>query len=198
MSYIYIILLLIGSYLLGSIPFAYLLTKIVKKIDIRTVGSKNLGATNVMRSVSKRLGLTVLLLDFLKGFIPVFISMRFFPDKASTIIAILSGILTVCGHNWPVFLKFSGGKGVATSAGVCIALIPVDSIIVILIFVSIWSITRYISLGSIVAAVLLPAICWLTKKPAEISIFITIIGLAVIYRHKSNIKRLITGTENKL
>jgi len=192
MNYIIVILI---SYIIGSFPTSYLITKFVRKIDIRNYGSCNPGATNVFRVVGTIPGIITLLFDFSKGLIPVILGNIFFKNIH---INILIGLFTIIGHNWSVFLKFKGGKGVATGAGVSFGLIPVEFFIGIIIFLSVFLLTRYVSLSSISAAILIPVLCWLTNKPVSIKIFFTVVGLIIVLRHKDNIKRLLTKTEHKI
>jgi glycerol-3-phosphate acyltransferase PlsY len=189
------IILFIFSYLSGSLPTAYLITKLVKNVDIRKCGSGNPGATNVFRVAGTVPGIITLIIDLLKGYIPVIIAMRFFNSEY---IWILAGMFALCGHIWTVFLNFKGGKGVATGTGVFLALLPVPTLITAGIFVAVFIFTRYISLSSIIGSIALPILSWLRHEPAVLSTFVTIICILIIIRHHSNIKRLLAGTELKL
>ncbi len=188
----YLFLGLIFSYLLGSIPTAYIFAKLLKGIDIRQYGSGNIGATNVFRVIGKIPGIMVLFLDVLKGYIPIIL----FPG--SQIYKIFIGLAAIAGHNWPIFLRFKGGKGVATSAGVVIALIPKIFWIGLLIWVIIFFITGYVSLGSLVASVSVPIFCLLFGQGTEIIIFTSALSLIIVYKHRPNIKRLVRGEEKKI
>ncbi len=220
----------LAAYLLGSIPFGFLVAK-AKRIDIRAVGSGNIGATNAMRVLGKPAGICVLLLDALKGFaacffgklIASFFTSRmggydiyekphdlhiqfflFFHNQSEIIeyTPIIAGIFAVLGHNYTCWLKFKGGKGVATSAGVYLALAPWPLFIATLIFILAVVLTRYVSVGSIVAAIALPAAVWVWPTWPQQNIFLDIVttalGALAIYKHKSNIQRLMAGTENRL
>lgn len=199
MIFIKIILFILFCYLLGSIPFAYLAGKILKGIDIREHGSKNIGATNVSRVLGKGYGISVFFLDFCKGLLPVLLAGYFFKNHGNLlVIKILSGLSAVCGHMWTVFLDFKGGKGVATSSGVMIGLIPKSMVIVFIIWICIVSVFHYISLGSIVASTLLPVCVFFIEKDKMLFIFTLIMSIIIIYKHKANIKRLLSGTENKI
>lgn len=198
----------IASYLLGAIPFAFLIAR-AKGVDIRKVGSGNIGATNVFRGVSKMLGILTFFLDAFKGFVPAFFFplavMKIYPDFPSNQLVplqITCAFLAVCGHNWPVYLKFKGGKGVATSAGALLGIAPMAMLIGFAGWIVVFSITRYVSVGSIAAAVITPAVGWIQYHKNSgsmlIPVFLSIIAILVIVRHKSNIIRLMNGTENKI
>lgn len=187
-----VILFLVFSYLLGSIPFAYLAGKILKGIDIREHGSKNIGATNVSRVLGRVPGIAVFILDFSKGLSPVLLA-------GCTPVKILSGLFSVFGHIWPVFLGFKGGKGVATGFGVMVGLVPRSALIVSIIWVIIVALFRYISLGSIVASLLLPVfVFFLEKDKGVLFIFTSIMSALVVYKHRENVKKLLSGAENKI
>src|SRR6266702_2754343 len=152
----------IGSYLLRSIPFGYLAGRI-RGIDIRKIGSGNIGATNVVRVLGKRYGYPVFVLDFLKGFGAVKISMSIATDArpewgSLEIFGILAAVASVIGHSFPLWLKFRGGKGVATSAGALFALMPLTTLIAIIIWISVFWFTRYVSVASVVTALALPLV----------------------------------------
>jgi glycerol-3-phosphate acyltransferase PlsY len=208
----------LGAYFLGSIPFGFLVAK-AKGIDIRSVGSGNIGATNAMRVLGKPAGILVLVLDALKGwlaclfgravyahfaasFIPLDISnYTLYPGVSPELLArfaTVAGIFAVLGHNYTCWLKFKGGKGIATTAGVYLALAPWAVLVALIVFLLAVALTRYISVGSIVAAVALTATVWI-RTPHDLFLDIVTTGLAVlaIYKHKSNIQRLMAGTENR-
>ena len=196
--------LLVGSYLLGSIPFGYLAGRLVG-IDIRQTGSGNVGATNVVRVLGKRYGYPVFALDFLKGFGAVKISMLMAPGRppewnSSEIVGILAAMSSILGHLYPPWLKFKGGKGVATSAGALLALTPVPTLIGVAIWIIVFWLTRYVSLASITAAVVLPIVILVVssqdqnkRKPLVYSS--ACVAAVVIWRHRSNLSRLMRGTE---
>lgn len=191
-----IIIYLLLAYLCGAIPFGYVIAKLFKRVDIRTIGSGNPGATNVYRTISKPLGVLTLVLDLLKGFIPVYLTMLLNPDSVWLIIAV--AFVTIIGHVFTVFLNFKGGKGVATGCGVFLALNPLAILICFLVFVLFLVLFRYVSFASIMAAATLPISLYFLNSMAEIVIFASIISILVIVRHISNIKRLLNGTENKI
>ncbi len=191
-----IILYLVFAYLCGAIPFGYIIAKIFKHVDIRTVGSGNPGATNVYRTISKPLGILTLFLDMLKGFIPVYFVKIINPEFYWIVIAV--ALVTIIGHIFTVFLKFKGGKGVATGFGVFLALNPLATLICFLTFAIILAIFRYVSFASIIAAMMLPiSLYWLDAVP-ELILFSGVIAILVVIRHIGNIKRLLNGTENKI
>ena len=193
-----------ASYLIGAIPFGYLIGRL-HGIDIRKVGSGNIGATNVTRSVGKVQGKICFFLDFLKGALPVaLVNSVFTQDTAN--LALGAGLAVILGHIFPIYLKFRGGKGVATAAGVALALAPYPLLCALLVWLATFLTTRYVSLASIVAAAALPVAAALffglgigTPFPlgASTLIFFTLIALLAILRHVSNIKRLLNGTESR-
>ncbi len=191
-----IILYLVLSYLFGAIPFGYIIAKVFKHVDIRTIGSGNTGATNVYRSISKSLGVLTLILDVLKGFIPVYLVSFIFPDFQWMIISV--AFVTIIGHTFTIFLSFKGGKGVATACGAFLAINPLAVLICFIAFVIVLAIFKYVSFASIVAALMLPISLYLLNSLPEIVVFAGLISLLVIARHISNIKRLLNGTENKI
>lgn len=187
---------LILSYLCGAIPFGYIVAKVFKNIDIRKQGSGNPGATNVYRTVSKPLGVLTLVLDILKGFLPVYFVT--FINPTTNWIVILVALVTIVGHVFTVFLNFKGGKGVATGCGVFLALNPLATLICFAIFVVILLIFRYVSFSSIIAAMMLPITLFFLNSDPEIVLFSGVVAILVVIRHVSNIKRLLNGTENKI
>ncbi len=199
---------LLASYLLGSIPTAYLFGKILKGIDIRKVGSGNVGATNAMRALGKRAGITVLLLDILKGFVAVIFLADYFIEKPHLFqeqnLRILMGLCCICGHNWTIFLQFKGGKGIATTFGVLLALAlkitGLNIIIGLIIFTwfVIFLITRIVSLASICGALALPILCFIFKQSTEIKGLSLLLCAFVIFRHKANLIRISQGKEPRL
>ena len=190
---------IIIAYFLGSLPSGVWIGKITKNIDIRNYGSKNSGATNAYRILGAKYGLMVLFADALKGFLAVALAAAGGLSPNAVSIVALVGIL---GHSLSFFLAFKGGKGVATSLGVFLFLEPKVTFLLILIFIAVVFVSRYISLGSIIAAGLLPILTfWVEigkEKTNWLLIFITLLlGAFVVYRHKSNIIRLLEGKENK-
>ncbi|MDD3839934.1 MAG: glycerol-3-phosphate 1-O-acyltransferase PlsY [Clostridia bacterium] len=188
------IFLSIVGYLVGSISNAYIVGKMFKKVDIRQYGSGNAGATNVTRVMGFLPGFITLCADIVKGMIAAYIGGMF----AGPLGAIICSTFSIIGHNWPVFFGFRGGKGVATSLGCLIIIDPFITLIVVCIGLLIMLITKYVSLGSIVSAASYPVIALLLKKDNLSIIFAFIVGLMIIIKHRSNINRLISGTEPKI
>lgn len=181
------------GYLAGSIPFGLLLAKLGGAGDIRGIGSGNIGATNVLRTGRKGLALATLAADIAKGALPTLLAFAWLgPD-----VAIAVGLGTVLGHCFPVWLRFRGGKGVATAAGVILALTPVVVPIILALFVAVVWLTRYVSLGSCLAAIAAPITAWLLghTQPAELYV---LLALVVVGTHHGNIRRLLKGEESKL
>jgi glycerol-3-phosphate acyltransferase PlsY len=183
------------SYLLGSIPTGFVWGK-ARGIDIRTVGSGNIGATNVLRTLGKGPGIAVLVIDALKGFVPVFFAPRIFTDLDRATLQIVCCVAVIAGHNWTCWLKFKGGKGVATSAGALLAMLPVPLAFAVGAWGVVFAASRYVSLASIVAAVTVPVATWYFDRP--LVWFTALLGAVAIYKHKSNIQRLLAGTENRV
>lgn len=185
------------AYLLGSIPFGLIVGKIVTGTDIRDQGSGNTGATNAYRLMGLGFGLLVALLDIGKGVAAVKITQMVL-GQSSELLILLAGVMAIVGHNLSIFLKFDGGRGVATSVGVLGSLAPIEVLIVGAIWFTIILLTRYVSLASITGAVILPILMFVFGKPNFIIIFGVLISAFVIYSHKDNIKRLLNGNENKI
>ncbi len=187
------IFLIVGSYLLGSIPTGLLLAKCAG-VDIRTTGSGNIGATNVYRTLGRNVGILTLVGDCLKGLIPILVARKL--GLGDTMIAAI-GTAAFLGHVYTIFLGFKGGKGVATALGVFLGVSPASVGIAVIIFIAMVAARRYISLGSIIAAVAIPLlITWLDRRPPIIAMSV-IISLLVIWKHRENISRLRAGTESK-
>lgn len=200
------IFLLLGlSYLSGSIPFGLLIAKAVRGIDIREHGSRNIGTTNVMRVVSKKWGIFVLFLDALKGFLPVLYLPGALPENSPIsqfTLQWLLGITAILGHSFPVWLKFRGGKGVATSLGAFLAIAPASTAVTFLLWVAVFFLFRIISLASLAAALFFPAVVWVTYRHLSGHLPLTIISLLltlfIFFTHRNNIGRLLKGEEKKL
>lgn len=188
------ILLIIASYFIGSIPFAYIIVKLVKNIDIRTVGSGNVGATNVARVLGKWGFISVFLLDLLKGFLPVFISYYFYGQSIGTLIV---ATVVVLGHTYTVFLGFKGGKGVATGTGVFLALAPIEIGVAFIVFLIVFLISKMVSASSICAAIMLLIAVFINSDWFALKILTFIIVFFVIFKHRANIVRIVKGEENK-
>lgn len=191
-----VIILVLFSYLLGSVPTGYLIAKRVMGIDIRQHGSGNPGAANVYRIVGKWAGISTFVIDGLKGFIPVCLARHYCPDNYW--VAIVCGVIAILGHMWTIYLKFRGGKGVATSAGVFAALLPLPTAIAFASFVVCVALWGRISIGSICACIVLP-ICsfFIGHHPLSVNLMVTAVGALVIYKHVPNIKRLLQQKELK-
>lgn len=196
-------IVVIGSYLLGAIPAGYLAGRIAG-IDIRKHGSGNIGATNVIRVLGKRYGYPVFAADFLKGLgavkLSILIGTRMLPEWSSPeIFGIIAAIFSVIGHSFPIWLNFAGGKGVATSAGALFGLVPVITLMGGVIWLLIFWLTRYVSLASIGAAVALPLLIliksWSQTGDRPLFYFSLFLAAIVIWRHRSNLSRLVRGTE---
>lgn len=185
------------AYLLGSIPFGYLLVRTFRKQDIRATGSGNIGATNVARSGARGLAVATLLLDIAKAWLAVILVQHFVPGNFDLGISV--AIAAVLGHVFPIWLGFRGGKGVASALGVFIALVPRASVCIIAVFVLVVLLTRYVSLASILAAASFPLFAFLfVAHPSPIMIFgFLFIPALVCLKHHANIRRLLAGTENR-
>ena len=204
----WIIIALITSYLLGSVPTAYLFGRLLRGIDIRKYGSGNVGATNALRVLGKGPGIAVLALDILKGLAAVLILGKIFgpktPGLSAEELSVLLGIGCIIGHNWTVFLQFKGGKGIATSLGVLIGLatnlqglrIVLGAVIVTWLIV--FLLARIVSLASILSAIFLPVYMFLFRQPGILLFSSLILSFFVILRHKSNLNRLFQGKEPRL
>lgn len=195
-------LLAIAAYLLGAVPFGYLVAK-ARGIDIRQVGSGNIGATNVFRAVGKSWGMVTLLLDVAKGFAAVYFLPLWLLGEigADTLnLRLISGLMAICGHNWTVFLRFRGGKGVATSLGVLLGLAPAACLIALAAWILTALAWRYVSLASIVAAAVAAIVAWplyLSGSGPLLPAILNLLAILAIVRHRSNISRLMAGTENR-
>lgn len=186
---------LILAYLLGSIPNGLIFGKLIWKKDLRLYGSGNLGATNAWRVLGKPAGLLIFALDFLKGVLSVLLAQIFIGTPAAMVLA---GLLAILGHSCSIFLKFKGGRGVATGLGVIAFLMPSVTSIVFLVWLAIVLATRYVSLGSIVAATLVPILALAFSYEKEFIFFGVVAAAFIIFRHKENIVRLLHGRENKI
>lgn len=189
------------AYLLGSIPFGYLLVRFVRKEDIRAVGSGNIGATNVARSGAKGLGILTLALDLSKGLIAVMIAKHVTPNfgSAPSDLAVAAAVAAVVGHVFPVWLRFRGGKGVATALGVFLALTPTVALATVVVFALLVATTRIVSLASIGAAAIIPLFAMLLvpdRSPVYLGGVVSV-ALLVIVKHRANIERLLNHTEPK-
>jgi glycerol-3-phosphate acyltransferase PlsY len=185
-------ILCVASFLLGSIPVGLIIAK-ARGIDIRKRGSGNIGATNVMRTVGKKEALMTLIGDILKGFVPVLVAWNV---VSNTLLVGVVGIAAVSGHIFSVFLKFRGGKGVATSLGVLLAYSPVTALITIAIWITVFLITKISSLSALIAFIMLPVITFLINHGEGKFLISLIITILVVIKHKDNIRRLFSGNES--
>ncbi len=185
---------ILAAYLIGSIPVGIILAK-MKGADPRKVGSGNIGATNVMRAAGKKLGILTLAGDVLKGLIPVLAAVCY--AQPHVLIA-AAGLAAFLGHLFPLYLKFKGGKGVATALGVYLVLSPLAILINIVVFVLVLLKWRYVSLGSLTGTALVPLTLALLKAPAQYVYLSLIVGVLIFLKHKDNIRRLMDGTENRM
>ncbi len=198
------VLLILIAYVLGSIPNALWVGKTFKNIDVREHGSKNTGSTNAARVLGAKLGIFTLILDILKGALPTYLGIVLGANLLTRITGIdkldiiVIGMAAILGHTFSLFLKFKGGKAVATTLGVFLVLVPYAILILLVVFFVIFGLTKYVSLASVISAIVLPIAVYITTGHIPLTILGIIIGLLVIVRHKENIKRLINGTETKL
>jgi len=200
------ICLVLCAYLLGSIPTGYLVAR-AKGIDIRSVGSGNIGATNAFRVLGKPAGIVVLLADALKGVLACTILANLIlgafetptsPFDHAMTERVVAGIVAVLGHNFTCWLRFKGGKGIATTAGVYLAIAPFPVAVALTTWIIAFAAARYVSLASIAAAIALPTAVWITESSIPLGIATTAIGAMAIWKHRSNIARLRAGTENRI
>jgi glycerol-3-phosphate acyltransferase PlsY len=184
---------LVVAYLVGSIPFSYLVAR-QRGIDVRTVGSGNVGATNVMRSVGRTAGLAAFVLDFLKGSAATAIALR----AGGPTLAAAAAVMAVVGHMYPVWLSFRGGKGVATGAGAFLPVMPVPTAIGLASFGVVAALTRYVSLGSIAGTAALAGSAVLLGAAAPLSWAATLVAALIVWKHRGNIQRIAGGTERRM
>jgi glycerol-3-phosphate acyltransferase PlsY len=187
---------LVAAYFIGAIPTSYLVARGARGIDLRTVGSRNLGATNLYRTLGWKYALPVGLFDAAKGAVPVLV----IAPRASGSLAfgLLCGVVAIAGHVWSVFVRFRGGKGVATAAGVMLAVFPKALVVAALVWLVVVRLSGYVSLGSILAAAAFPFAAWvLAPARRPLVPFAAIVALAIIWFHRANVKRLLAGTENR-
>lgn len=188
------------AYFIGSIPTGYLFGK-ARGLDIRKTGSGNIGATNVFRTLGKKAGIAVLLIDAVKGFLPAKYLPGFFLHGATPetyeYFSMLAGMFAILGHNYTCWLRFKGGKGIATSAGVLVALVPMALLITFAAWLLVFAISRYVSLASIASAVVLPFTVWGLGYSRSMLVLCSVFSALAIYKHRTNIQRLRAGTENR-
>ena len=189
------LLALVVAYLLGGIPFGYLLVRMKTGADVRSMGSGNIGATNVLRTSGRAIAVATLLLDIAKGFFAVWLAASLTADSLGW--TCLAALAVMAGHAYPIFLKFQGGKAVASFIGAFLYLAPIPLLASLVVFVIVVSATRHISLGSIIAAASIPLAVWLIMHPPQSLILTSLVaGAFIIYRHRANIERLRAGNEH--
>lgn len=188
------IVLLVAAYLVGAIPFGLIIGKVFYGVDVRKKGSGNVGTTNVFRVLGKKAGIAVLILDMIKGFVPALIATALFDPWPAIFIAAAPEV----GHVYSIYLKGSGGKGVATGAGIVLALVPAIFLILVLVWVAVFLMTRYVSVASLTAAVLTPILTVLLSEPTPYKIAALLAMVLVLWAHRGNISRLLRGTENRV
>ena len=200
MSAVYVLVALV-AYLIGSINFAIIFSKKFAGFDVREKGSKNAGTTNVLRTVGKKAAVLTLICDILKGVVSVLLAMLaayIWKETDAEVLKYLAGLFAIIGHTWPVYYGFKGGKGVATSLGVLLMVNAQVGVICLVFALIIMIATRWVSLGSILAAILFPILTVFMTDNFWAKVISILIGLLVVFYHRSNIKRLKQGTENKL
>lgn len=197
MNYLWVAILL-GAYLLGSIPFGKIIARKVAGIDITTRGSGNIGATNVSRELGVTWGLITLVLDTAKGFLPIFLAAQYFPRHGVLLFWGLTatGTAALLGHQFSVFQRFRGGKGVATALGIYLAIAPLPCLVALVLFVAVVYKWKYVSLGSLVSAFSMPVLVTLFGKPPSISIGALVMAFLIAVKHQDNIRRLARGQEH--
>jgi glycerol-3-phosphate acyltransferase PlsY len=189
------LLLVLGGYLAGSLPFGYWLVRAFRGVDIRTVGSGNIGATNVWRTFGPRLGIAVMVLDTLKGFVPAFVATVW----VGSLWGVIAGAAAMIGHSRPIFLRFErGGKMVATCGGAFLGVAPVVGGIGALVWIAVFAACRYASVASIAAALSLPVAALVLDEPWPVIVFAAAAAGGVLFLHRGNIRRLRAGTETKI
>jgi acyl phosphate:glycerol-3-phosphate acyltransferase len=198
-NFLYYFGLLVFAYLLGSVPFGLVFTRIFTSVDIRLEGSGNIGATNVRRIAGTSIGFLTLAGDVLKGAVPVYLAtaMSYSSHLAYEIFICLTALCAFSGHLYPVYMKFkNGGKGVATAFGCFLVLSPVACLVALLAFLIVALSSNHVSAGSLSAAAVIPVAVWIKTHSPVITTCAAVISIFIIYRHKDNIKRLLAGTEN--
>jgi len=194
---------ILGAYLIGGIPFGYLIGRL-RGVDVRTVGSKNIGATNVFRTVGKKWGLIAFVCDVTKGLVPTALAKGLSAESDPTWLPLVVGVTCVVGHMLTPYMKFKGGKGVATAFGMMIALVPALVGVAFAIFALTFACSHFISLGSCVASLFLAIAVWFpvlgTRGAEDLpqAVLVTLISVFIVYKHRANIGRLVHGTENKI
>ena len=197
MIYLIGLITAIVAYLIGSIPTGYLIVKAKTNQDIRTIGSGSTGATNVKRVLGKKWFFIVMILDAIKGALPVVLA-KYLTDDIYGIYAVIAAIFVIIGHSKPIFLQFKGGKSVASGVGTILALNPLVGLCIAVIWSVITYISKYVSLGSIIALIISPFLMYFFKNPIGYIVYCAIAAIYIVYLHRENISRLSKGTENKV
>jgi len=196
-----VIISAIIAYFIGF-PYGFIAGNLFMKVDLRRCGSGNLGATNTLRVLGKKAGIAVLVADMLKGVVVVWLLPLIFWREGGSIgrglVVVIVGAAGIAGHNWPVLLKFEGGKGVAVTIGVFLAIAPLSTLCALALFIIVAAGLRYISLASIVFALSLPVLIWLFRLPVEYVCLAVLAMISMLFQHRRNIRRLLEGTESKL
>jgi len=192
------IIFVILSYLIGSISTGFVIAKYIYKIDLKSVGSGNIGATNVMRALGKKMGILTLIGDALKGLIPTLFAVLYLPFPINQPLVFFCALAAFLGHLFPFYLKFKGGKGVATALGIAVILYPLQTLLCAIVFFIVVLKTRIVSIGSILAALSLPIFVSFKAQSGYMLALAIIISILIVIKHKDNIHRLLEGKENKL
>lgn len=192
-----IALAMLGGYLLGAVPFGLLLVRQLKQVDIRSIGSGNIGATNAVRAAGRVAGISVLLLDGLKGVLSVTLVATWTLGEPTDAMRLACGLASVLGHNFPIFLKFRGGKGVATTIGVLLAAMPVLTGVALLIWLVVFGLFRYVSVASLTFSGAVPILQLLGRQELTMVLLGATLALLMLIRHRPNLERLVKGTEHK-
>jgi len=184
-----------AAYLSGSIPFGLVISRVLGGVDVRRYGSGNIGTANVLRTVGKTAAALTLVGDMLKGFLPVFAATYMGVGEP---LLLLTGLAAIAGHNWSLFLRFSGGKGVATGFGVLLGIFPVEALIGASVWILVVLLSRYTSLGALASAAVILILVLFRDGPSPRFLFLCLVALFIIFTHRENIKRLLQGTERKV
>lgn len=192
------VIFIAGAYFLGSVPFALVIGRGFYRVDVRKHGSGNIGTTNVFRVLGKTAGVIVFAGDFIKGFLPVFMATRLVEGDGASTVAVLTAGAAIAGHTWPVFLRFRGGKGVATGGGAITALTPLLFLMAFAVFWIVLLVGRMVSVASLTAVAALSVAYFVTGQPPAYRVFIIAGAAVIVYAHRSNIRRIARGEENKV
>lgn len=192
------VIIVIGAYFLGSVPFALVIGRGTYGVDVRESGSGNIGTTNVFRVLGKKAGTAVFACDLLKGFIPVILARQLIDPDQAALVAVLAAGAAIAGHTFSIFLKFKGGKGVATGGGAFLGLAPLLFLIAFVVFWAVLLAGRFVSVASLAAAVSLCLMVIITDQPMPYIVFTLLATAVIFYAHRSNISRLIAGDESRV